>query len=69
MTHMLALQIIDLFKNLQRTLGVTIISATHDTKMLQASDRILWIEDGVIVKTARPQEMTFHSDKFGDHEH
>jgi putative ABC transport system ATP-binding protein len=62
-------EIIDLFKNLQRTLGVTIISATHDTKMLQASDRILWIEDGVIVKTARPHEMTFHADEFGDHEH
>jgi len=62
-------EIIDLFKNLQRTLGVTIISATHDTKMLQASDRILWIEDGVIVKTARPHEMTFHADQFGDHEH
>ena len=62
-------EIIDLFKDLQRTLGVTIISATHDTKMLQASDRILWIEDGVIVKTARPHEMTFHADQFGDHEH
>ena len=61
-------EIIDLFKDLQHNLGKTIISATHDTKMLQASDRILWIEDGVIVKAARPDEMEFRSDAFGDHE-
>ena len=50
-------EIIDLFKQLQRDLGVTIIAATHDTKMLKASDRILWIEDGRIVKSAKPSEI------------
>jgi len=58
-------EIIDLFKQLQRDLGVTIISATHDLKMLQASDRILWIEDGQIVKAARPDEIDFTADEFG----
>ena len=27
---------------------VTIITATHDDKMLDVSDRIVWIRDGVI---------------------
>jgi putative ABC transport system ATP-binding protein len=27
---------------------VTIISATHDMKMLDVSDRILWIRDGKV---------------------
>ena len=58
-------EIIDLFKDLQRALGVTIIAATHDTKMLQASDRILWIEDGVIVRTGRPDELNLTVDTFG----
>ena len=58
-------EIINLFKDLQKNLGVTIISATHDLKMLQASDRILWIEDGVIVKAARPHEIDFQADEFG----
>lgn len=58
-------EIIELFQQLQKDLGVTIISATHDTKMLKASDRILWIEDGRIVKAARPEEIDFHSDEFG----
>ena len=58
-------EIIDLFKQLQKTLGATIISATHDLKMLKASDRILWIEDGAIVKAARPEEIDFNTDEFG----
>lgn len=58
-------EIIELFQQLQHDLGVTIISATHDTKMLKASNRILWIEDGRIVKAARPEELDFHSDEFG----
>jgi len=58
-------EIIDLFSRLRRELRVTVISATHDLKMLQASDRILWIEDGRIVKSARPQELDFGAAEFG----
>ena len=52
-------EMIELLAHLKKELGVTIISATHDLKMLQRSDRILWIEDGKIVKSARPEEMDF----------
>jgi putative ABC transport system ATP-binding protein len=41
-------EMIELLAELRDTLGVTIISATHDLKMLKRSDRILWIEDGRI---------------------
>jgi putative ABC transport system ATP-binding protein len=57
-------EIINLFTQLQKELGVTVISATHDLKMLQSSDRILWIEDGQIVKAARPEEIDFSSKEF-----
>lgn len=57
-------EVIDLFVKLQSELGVTIISATHDLKMLKSSDRILWIEDGLIVKAATPDEMDFDEDDF-----
>jgi len=43
-------EIIDLLKQLNREQGVTIISATHDLKMLDVSDRIVWIRDGQIAK-------------------
>ncbi len=56
--------IIDLLAKLKETLGVTVISATHDLKMLQRSDRILWISDGRIVKAAHPSEIDFTSAEF-----
>lgn len=57
-------EIIDLFVQLKKELEVTIISATHDLKMLEASDRILWIEDGRITRSAKPQELDFSSSEF-----
>ena len=50
-------EIIDLFDRLRKELGVTIITATHDLKMLKRSDRIVWIEDGRIAKVTTPEEM------------
>jgi len=41
-------EIIGLLKALQKERHVTIISATHDMKMLDASDRIVWIRDGKV---------------------
>ena len=40
--------IIDIFKNLTKEFGVTVISATHDHRMLKASNRIVWIDQGQI---------------------
>jgi putative ABC transport system ATP-binding protein len=57
-------EMINLLDYLKTELGVTIISATHDLKMLKKSDRILWIEDGRIVKTSKPSEMDFESADF-----
>jgi putative ABC transport system ATP-binding protein len=42
-------EIIALLGSLQHELGVTIISATHDHKMLAASDRVVYLEDGKVV--------------------
>ncbi|HSV72915.1 MAG TPA: ABC transporter ATP-binding protein [Chthonomonadales bacterium] len=43
-------EIIELLRKLNDEQGVTIISATHDLKMLDVSDRIVWIRDGRIAK-------------------
>ncbi len=40
--------IIELFQKLSRETGVTVISATHDHRMLKASNRIVWIDQGKI---------------------
>lgn len=57
-------EMIELLDGLKQKLGVTIISATHDLKMLRRSDRILWIEDGLIVRSARPEELNFSDQEF-----
>lgn len=57
-------EMIELLAALKEKLGVTIVSATHDLKMLKRSDRILWIEDGRIVRMARPSEVDFDSGEF-----
>lgn len=41
-------EMIELLLRLKETDGVTVISATHDMKMLDVSDRILWIRDGQV---------------------
>ena len=36
---------------------VTVISATHDLKMLDVSDRIIWIRDGRVDKVEAREEL------------
>ncbi|RLE76459.1 MAG: ABC transporter ATP-binding protein [Thermoprotei archaeon] len=42
------LKIVHLLRDLNREKGVTVITATHDLKMIDVSDRIMWIRDGII---------------------
>jgi putative ABC transport system ATP-binding protein len=49
-------EIIELMQGLCREDGVTVISATHDHKMLSVSDRIVWIRDGTVEKIETPDQ-------------
>ncbi|THB77353.1 MAG: ABC transporter ATP-binding protein [Desulfobacteraceae bacterium] len=51
-------EIIFLLKMLSREKNVTIISATHDLKMLNVSDRVVWISDGRIEKIENRDELS-----------
>jgi len=50
--------IITLLKRLSRERQVTVISATHDIKMLNVSDRVVWIRDGRIDKIEARDELS-----------
>jgi putative ABC transport system ATP-binding protein len=50
-------EIIQLLGTLSKEQGVTIITATHDHKMLSMSDRIVWISDGSIEKIQLRSEL------------
>ncbi|MDD4098223.1 MAG: ABC transporter ATP-binding protein [Lentisphaeria bacterium] len=50
-------EIINLIADLSRRLGVTVVTATHDHKMLATSDRILWIKDGGVDRLERREDL------------
>ncbi len=50
-------EIIQLLGEMNRHEHVTIITATHDIKMLAASDRIIWIRDGQLAKIERREDL------------
>ncbi|HNR36577.1 MAG TPA: ABC transporter ATP-binding protein [Candidatus Hydrogenedentes bacterium] len=50
-------EIIELLRRLNKEKNVTIISATHDLKMLDVSDRIIWIRDGLVDKIENRAEI------------
>ena len=61
-------EIIDILKHLSTDRGVTVITATHDHKMLSASDRIMWIEDGAIDRLDRRENIEIRVGKVGGEE-
>lgn len=50
-------EVIEILSRMNKSEGVTVISATHDYKMLQASDRVLFIVDGLIDRIQTAAEL------------
>jgi putative ABC transport system ATP-binding protein len=59
-------EIIELLRRLNTEKEVTIISATHDLKMLDVSDRIVWVEDGKIAKIQRREDLDLDIGQIGE---
>jgi putative ABC transport system ATP-binding protein len=55
-------EVIALLAKLQRDQHVTIVTATHDVKMLAISDRIAWIRDGKLDRLEERKDVTFTKD-------
>ena len=50
-------EIIELLQEMNKASKVTIITATHDMKMLSASDRIVWIRDGRVDRIEKRSDL------------
>jgi len=55
--HVTGQEILDILENLSREKGVTVICATHDHRMMNVCDRLMWIRDGRIERIARRDEV------------
>lgn len=51
-------EIIELLRRMNKESGVTVISATHDLKMIDVSDRVVWIRDGKIDRIEARADIT-----------
>ena len=58
-------EIINMLEKLKKDMGVTVISATHDHKMLAASDRVIYLVDGRIVRVATKDELNIKVGSIG----
>jgi putative ABC transport system ATP-binding protein len=50
-------EILSILQRLNTNRGVTIIVATHDHRMMNVCDRLMWIRDGMIERIARRDEV------------
>ena len=60
-------EIIDLLKEMNESQGVTVVSATHDLKMLDVSDRVVYIRDGGVEQIRNRDEIDIHVGSLDDH--
>ena len=60
-------EIIDHMKNLQQGSGTTIITVTHDDKMLTAADRMAWIRDGKLERIANREDIQIRMGSIREH--
>ena len=60
-------EIIDYMKNLQLEMGTTIITVTHDDKMLSVADRMAWIRDGQMERLADRDEIDIQMGSIKEH--
>ncbi|MAE64695.1 MAG: ABC transporter [Phycisphaeraceae bacterium] len=52
------LDVLHILQRLNREKGVTVICATHDHRMLDICDRLMWIRDGRVERIARRDQVT-----------
>ena len=60
-------EIINYMKNLQQGSGTTIITVTHDDKMLTAADRMAWIRDGQLERIANREDIEIRMGSIKEH--
>ena len=58
-------QILDILQQINRDRGVTIVCASHDHRLLDISDRIVWIRSGQVERIERRQDVTVKVGRIG----
>ena len=62
-------EILAILRQLNRQRGVTVICATHDHRVLDQCDRMMWIRDGQVDRVANRDEVTVQTGAIEGDEH
>jgi len=54
-----------ILQDLNKQRGVTVICATHDHRLIDIADRIMWIRDGMVERFADRSEVTVETGAIG----
>ncbi len=58
-------QILDILRQVNKERGVTIVCASHDHRLLDISDRIMWIRSGQVERIERRQDVNVRVGRIG----
>lgn len=58
-------EILEILRRLNEERGVTVICATHDHRMLDICDRLMWIRDGRVERIARREDVDIQVGSIG----
>jgi putative ABC transport system ATP-binding protein len=58
-------EILDILRRVNRERGVTVICATHDLRLLDICDRMMWIRDGLIGRIEKRADITVRVGSIG----
>ena len=58
-------EILDILVRLNKEQKVTIICATHDHRMMNVCDRLMWVRDGRIERVARREDVKIEIGSIG----
>ena len=61
-------EIHNILKRLNQERNVTIICATHDHRLIDMADRIMWIRDGMVERIANRSEVKIQTGAIGGEE-
>lgn len=57
--------VLDILQNINQQRGVTIVCSTHDHRLLNICDRIMWVRDGKIDRVEKRQDIKITVGKIG----
>ncbi|MCH8473806.1 MAG: ABC transporter ATP-binding protein [Opitutales bacterium] len=62
-----AVSIVELLSKLSVDRGVTVVSATHDARMLNVSDRVVYLRDGEVEKIVKREDLNISIGSIAEH--